>query len=48
MTDSELAVATGKLHQQVNQRCHALWGEGVLTREVVDGAIRNRLVEGAR
>ncbi len=44
-SDAELARATGKLHQQVNQRCRALAAEGVLRRDDSTGVILNRLVE---
>jgi hypothetical protein len=43
MTDAELAQATGKIHQQINQRCRALAKQGVLVREPIGGIIRNRL-----
>src|SRR5690349_7841389 len=47
MSDSELTQTTGKLHQQINQRCRALAAQGVLVRESVDGVIRNRLAAAA-
>jgi len=43
MSDAELTQATGKLHQQINQRCRALAAQGVIVRGPVDGLIRNRL-----
>jgi hypothetical protein len=44
MTDAELAQATGKLHQQINQRCRALVIKGELTRRTLGGVIRNQLM----
>lgn len=46
MSDAELARATGKVHQQINQRCRALAQQGVLVRELTGGVIRNRLSAG--
>ncbi|MFI5485653.1 hypothetical protein [Micromonospora echinaurantiaca] len=43
MTDAELAIATGKLHQQINQRCRQLESVGILTRDRSSGIIVNRL-----
>lgn len=47
MSDAELAQATGKLHQHINQTCRGLEQRGVLIRESVGGLIRNRLADGA-
>ena len=44
MSDGELAQATGKVHQQINQRCRDLASQGLLARDVVGGVIRNRLL----
>ncbi|WBB47442.1 hypothetical protein O3597_20160 [Verrucosispora sp. WMMA2044] len=43
MTDAELAIATGKLHQQINQRCRQMETVGILTRDRSSGVIVNRL-----
>lgn len=44
LSDGELAIRLGKLHQQVNQRCRQLAIEGHLRRDDSSGTIRNVLI----
>jgi len=43
MTDAELARATGKVHQQINQYCRRMALNGLLVRDSSGGVIVNRL-----
>ncbi|MFE9188865.1 hypothetical protein ACFYL6_04565 [Micromonospora sp. NPDC007208] len=45
MTDAELAHATGKLHQQINQRCRQMQAAGVIVRDRSGAVIVNRVAE---
>ncbi|RLP88628.1 hypothetical protein EAD89_16450 [Micromonospora sp. BL4] len=47
LSDAELAKRTGKLHQQVNQRCRTLAEQGRLVRDDSAGVIVNRIGAGA-
>ncbi|WP_319462716.1 hypothetical protein [Micromonospora sp. RTP1Z1] len=46
LTDAELARLTGKLHQQINQRCRVLAEQGWLVRDATPGVIVNRIITG--
>jgi DNA-binding IclR family transcriptional regulator len=45
MTDAELAHATGKLHQQINQRCRQMEAAGVIVRDRNGAVIVNRVAD---
>jgi hypothetical protein len=48
MTDAELAQGTGKLHQQINQRCRQMAAAGLISRDRTGGVIVNRIAAGGQ